>query len=174
MNQQALASVLLRVFGIYVVYSAISILSSSVILQGYAYYSSFPGDTFSLIGMIGAAWLIQLAFGIVLTLFARRISKFFFAENLMVADVGGIDEHVLFHVGICLMGVWFLFSNIPSFLLEANAWFRAQAYDGNQYLQESADQSYDYLPYYTIMIATSLVLIFRGKSLSNWIFKHSK
>ena len=181
MNQQALSSVLLRVYGIYIVYSTISVLSGGLLMQTYSYWNVDSEGAFSFIAIMSTVWFIQFVFGIVLIIASRKISKFCFPENLVISEGGTINESVLFHIGICLVGIWFLISNLPSFLLQGFAWFKTQATNtapvsarSEELYGPSSGISYDHLPYYTIMVVLSLILIFRSKSLANWIFRCSK
>ena len=73
MNQQALASVLLRVYGIYIVYSTIAMLGGSILLT--------PTGYMDLIRVMASAFFIQLFIGVVLIILSGKFSKFFFSQH---------------------------------------------------------------------------------------------
>lgn len=123
-------------------------------------------------GWIGAGILTRAVFGAVLILFAERVSRFLFRETENVITAGAINGSALFWVGLSILGFYFLLSYLPALVEVAVHWFRSEATDARA-------PDFDPGPYYSpveliVMTVLSLFLIFRSKSVCDWVIRVSK
>jgi hypothetical protein len=174
MKQIALSTVLLKIWGLALVFSVASKLSA-----GYAvgtiisFLESQPDMGLAYLGIVTLGYVLQLAAGICLMVYGGKVSKMLFKEDREVISSGIIDPRAILPVGICLIGVFFFVKHIPSAVPQFVQWFRWKA--------EGLDlQSGSVFPFQTeviaslIMVLLSLVLIFRGKQIGAFISKNQR
>lgn len=123
-------------------------------------------------GWLGVAVMTKAVLGFLLVIFAEKIARFLFKENTSIITDGAINGTALFRVGLSLLGFYFLLSYLPALMAFAEYWFRTEA-------AEVKTPDFDPRPYYSpvqliVMTVLSLILIFRNKTIANWVIRASK
>ncbi len=173
MNQVAFSTVILRLIGFYIVYNLIAWLAMGLVIpQGLFMSVEAEGQRPVLLGWLGLGVATRAALGIVLVLFAGKISWLLFSEGTNVITDGAINGAALLWVGLSLMGCYFLVSYVPSLVDIGLHWLRAEASDASM-------RGFIYAPYHSpigpaVMTVLSLFLIFKSRTISNWVIRVSK
>ena len=87
MNQQSLATVILRILGLTYFYASITaFFSGNMLMQVMSLNDTYGEEKISLMAVIGSMVGIQSLLGIILMIFAGMISKVLFKENKEVIE----------------------------------------------------------------------------------------
>lgn len=166
MNQQALATVILRIVGLTYFYAAItSVVSGGIFSQVVVFNQVSEEETISLLAVLGSLVGIQLLFGLVLMVFAKPIAKVLFKENEKVIEAQAMTATTLIHAAVPIVGLYFFITYFPGFITTAIQWYKEQAGPPTgmppQYGIAMANA--------TIMMALSLFITLRSKSISRFL-----
>ena len=173
MSQVAFATVILRLIGFYIVYELIAGIAMGAIIQQ-ALFMPFDPESQRLVffGWLGIAFLTRVGVGVALIIFAERISRFLFREEQKVITDGAINGAALFWVGLSLLGFYFFISYLPALVDILLQWFRTEA-------AETHTPDFSRGPYYSpietmVMVVLSLFLIFKSKTVCDWVTRVSR
>ena len=170
MNQQALATVILRIVGLTYFYAAITaVVSSGVFSQVVVFNQASEEENISivavLISMIGA----QCFFGLLLMIFAKPISRILFKENEKVNEEKTLAASTLIQAAVPIVGLYFFITYFPGFITTAIQWYKENAVPPTgmppQYGIPMANA--------TIMIVISLFIILRSKSITRFLTRNA-
>ena len=166
MNQQALATVILRIVGLTYFYAAITaIVSGGIFSQVVNFNQVSEGENISLAAVLGSMIGIQCLFGLVLMIFAKPISKTLFSENEKVNDEKTLTATTLIQATVPIVGLYFFITYFPGFITTAIQWYKEKAGPPTgmppQYGVAMANA--------TIMMILSLIITLRSKSISRFL-----
>ncbi len=180
MSQQGLGEVFLRVIGVII---TIQFFSGVFISIGTPQsFSNFgPGNSLLHIAFSLLFSLPTILVGLFLVLFGGRLSKFLFRENKDISPSQSIDSVQMGHIGITMVGIWFLISSIPDFAIEGFYWFKEQVhtpdpglYPEEYYGAKIPSYAKENLIYTSIFIGVSAVLILKAEAFANLLFNRTK
>lgn len=166
MNQQALATVILRILGLSYFYTSISaFLSGGMTMQVMALNDAYGEEKISIMAIVGSMIGVYFLFGIVLMIFAKPLSRLLFKENEKVNEEKTLTATTLIQAAVPLVGLYFLITYLPDFITTAVQWYKEQAGPPTgmppQYGAAMAN--------YTIMIIISLFITLRSKTISRFL-----
>lgn len=168
MNQQALATIILRIVGLTYFYETITAFVSGGILSQVILFNQISdGETISLLAVLVSAIGIQSLFGLVLMIFAKPISKRLFKENEPVNEAKTLSATTLIQAAVPIVGLCFLITFLPGFITTAILWFQEKAGPPTgmppQYGTAMANS--------TIMMVLSLVIVLRSRTVSRFLIQ---
>ena len=105
MNQVAISTVLIRLFGLYVFLTGVIQFCENLWVGGRA-----------MLPYVFSMLLAYSLIGVGITLVARKVSGFLFTENKCVVGKGRISESALMSVGVALIGVYLFGKSAPSLI----------------------------------------------------------
>lgn len=115
MNQQALATVILRILGLYYFYTSVTaFFSGSMFVHVIALGEVDREDEFGILAIILSLIGIYSLFGIVLIVFAKPISKLLFKENEKLIEDKIFSSTTLIEAAVPLVGLYFLATYFPA------------------------------------------------------------
>jgi len=166
MNQQALATIILRIVGLTYFYAAITaFVSGGVFSQVVNFNQISEGENISLVGVLVSMIGIQSIFGLVLMIFAKSISKALFKENEKVNEEKTLTATTLIQAAVPIVGLYFFITYFPGFITTAIQWYKEQAGPPTgmppQYGVAMANS--------TIMMVLSLFITLRSRSISRFL-----
>lgn len=166
MNQQALATVILRIVGLTYFYAAITaVVSSGVFSQVVIFNQASEEENISLVAVLVSIIGVQSLFGLVLMICAKPISKVLFKENEKVNEEKTLTATTLIHSAVPIVGLYFFITYFPGFITTAIQWYKEQAGPPTgmppQYGAAMANS--------TIMVIISLFITLRSKSISRFL-----
>lgn len=169
MNQAAFATVILRLIGFYIVYDLLAGLAMGLIIQQVLFMpSDLESERWVFFGWLGISLMTRIGVGVILILFAERISRILFREEQKVITDGMINGAALFWVGLSLLGFYFLIAYLPSLIEIGFQWFKAEATDSDRLLGTRVHGTY-YSPIEPIVMSIlSLFLIFKSRTICSW------
>ncbi|WP_309017877.1 hypothetical protein [Pelagicoccus sp. SDUM812003] len=125
-------------------------------------YDSENGSAF--LQIITISLVTQALLGLLLCFSASKISNLLFKENSTIIFEGRIDAQALLSVGIGLIGVYILVSNLPGFLESGFRWVKTTA------SSTSVDDQFSvhgpFALHSTIMVVAGLVLAAKRSAIS--------
>ena len=109
MNQVAFSTVILRLIGFYIIYNLIADLSMGAFIR-HAFFMAegLEDGRTAFVGWIVTSFLVKALLGLVLIMFASKISRLLFAEGEIVINAGQINGVALFLGGPKSVGILFL------------------------------------------------------------------
>ena len=166
MNQQALATIILRIVGLTYFYGALTgFVSGGVFWQIVNFNQISEGEKISLVGVLVSLIGIQSMFGLVLMIFAKPVSKALFKENEKVNEEKSLTATTLTQAAVPIVGLYFLITYLPGFITTAIQWFKERAGPPTgmppQYGIAMANA--------TIMMVISLFITLRSKTISRFL-----
>lgn len=166
MNQQSLATVILRILGLSYSYSSISgFLSGGMTMQVMSLNDAYGEEKISALAVMFSMVGIYSLFGLLLMVFAKPISKFLFKENEQLNDEGTLTAATLIEAAVPLVGLYFVITSSPDFIFTAIQWYKEQAGPPTglspQYAAAMAN--------YTIMMVISLFITLRSKTIVRFL-----
>ncbi|MCC5788680.1 MAG: hypothetical protein JJT75_03525 [Opitutales bacterium] len=123
-----------------------------------------------------AYFIIKLAVAMVVILKARTFACFLFPKDETVWESPQITPPFLLWLGIILIALYQLTHFLPSSLWETFRWFRAEVKaQSTQGLIDLYSHDQVYFPIDSfIVVVLCAILLFRGKTLANWLYRNSK
>ena len=166
MNQQAIATVILRIVGLTYFYAAITaVVSSGIFSQVVVFNQASEEENISLVAVLVSMIGVQCIFGLVLMIFAKPISKVLFKENEKVNEEKTLTATTLIQAAVPIVGLYFFITYFPGFITTAIQWYKEQAGPPTgmppQYGAAMANA--------TIMMVLSLFITLRSKSISRFL-----
>ena len=166
MNQQAIATVILRIVGLTYFYAAITaVVSSGIFSQVVVFNQASEEENISLVAVLVSMIGVQCLFGLVLMIFANPISKVLFKENEKVNEEKTLTATTLIQAAVPIVGLYFFITYFPEFITTAIQWYKEQAGPPTgippQYGAAMANA--------TIMMILSLFITLRSKSISRFL-----
>jgi len=166
MNQQAIATVILRIVGLTYFYAAITaVVSSGIFSQVVVFNQASEEENISLVAVLVSMIGVQCIFGLVLMIFAKPISKVLFKENEKVNEEKTLTATTLIQAAVPIVGLYFFITYFPGFITTAIQWYKEQAGPPTgmppQYGAAMANAS--------IMMILSLFITLRSKSISRFL-----
>ena len=166
MNQQAIATVILRIVGLTYFYAAITaVVSSGIFSQVVVFNQAREEETISLVAILVSMIGIQCIFGLALMIFAKPISKVLFKENEKVNEEKTLTATTLIQAAVPIVGLYFFITYFPGFITTAIQWYKEQAGPPTgmppQYGAAMANA--------TIMMILSLFITLSSKSISRFL-----
>lgn len=174
MNQVALSSVLIRLYGLYLLCSTIAQIGSSYLFQ--QTYYMFDADAtagYYAIGFFSLAVILQIAAGVIMIVLGGKISRLLFPDNRAVIADGSINGEALLYIGVALIGVYFFAGYLPAALNVVFDWFSSNAASNSYGASETEYRDLRSIEY-LIMLFVSSVLIFRRKTICEWMGRVAK
>jgi hypothetical protein len=171
MNQQSLATVILRILGLTYFYASITaFFSGNMLMQVMSLNDIYGEEKISLMAVVGSMVGIQSLLGIILMIFAGMISKVLFKENKEIIEERTLTVNTLIQAAVPIVGLYFVVSNLPKFLIVAVGWYqeRASAPTGMrpQHGMEMA--------HYTIMMILSIFITLRSQTICRFLTRNTK
>jgi hypothetical protein len=171
MNQQSLASVILRILGLTYFYTAITaFFSGNMLMQVISLNDTYGEEKISVMAVIGSMVGIQSLLGIILMVFAGFISKVLFKENKEITEERTLTANTLIQAAVPIVGLYFVVSYLPKFLIVAGGWYQEQASAPSgmapQYGMEMA--------HYTIMMILSIFITLRSQTICRFLTRNTK
>jgi hypothetical protein len=171
MNQQSLATVILRILGLSYVYNAITALfSGNVLMQVMSVNEAYGEEHISLMVIIGGIVGMQSLFGIILMVFAGSVSKVLFKKDEGISGNGTLTANALIQAAVPIVGLYFAVSYFPRFIIVAIGWFQVQAGPPSGMPFQSGAE----MAHYTIMMVLSIFITLRSKSISRILIRNAK
>lgn len=170
MNQQALATVILRIVGLTYFYAAITaVVSSGIFSQVVIFNQLSEGENISMVAVLSSMIGVQCLFGLVLMIFAKPISKALFNENEKVNEEKTLTATTLIQAAVPLVGLYLFVTYFPSFISTTIQWYKEKAGPPTgmppQYGIAMANS--------TIMMVMSLFITLRSKSISHFLTRNT-
>jgi hypothetical protein len=168
MNQQAIATIILRILGLSYFYSSIAAyLSSGTTMQLMAFNEAHGEERVSILAVVGSLVGIYWLFGLVLMVAAKPISRLLFRDNEAVTAAEGLSAATLIQAAVPLVGLYFVLNTLPNFVTTAVHWFGEKAGPPTgmppQYGTAMANV--------TILMVISLFITLRSKTLSRFLIR---
>jgi hypothetical protein len=162
MNQQAIATIILRILGLSYFYSsAASFFGGSMTMQVMSLNDAYGEEKISILAVMFSMIGIYSLFGLILIIFAKPIAKILFKENEKVNEEKTLTATTLIQAAVPLVGLYFFITYFPGFVTTTVQWFKEAAGPPTgmppQYGLAMANS--------TIMIVLSLLLIVKSKGL---------
>jgi hypothetical protein len=166
MNQQALATVILRIVGLTYFYAAITaVVSSGVFSQIVVFNQVSEEENISIVAVLVSMIGVQCLFGLVLMIFAKPISRVLFKENEKLNEEKTLTATTLIQAAVPIVGLYFFITYFPGFITTAIQYYKEQAGPPTgmppQYGAAMANS--------TIMMIISLFITLRSKSISRFL-----
>ena len=166
MNQQAIATVILRIVGLTYFYAAITaVVSSGVFSQVVVFNQTSEEENISIVAVLVSMIGVQCLFGLLLMIFAKPISKVLFKENEKVNEEKTLTASTLIQAAVPIVGLYFFITYFPGFITTAIQWYKEQAGPPTgmppQYGTAMANS--------TIMMIISLFITLRSRSISRFL-----
>lgn len=166
MNQQAIATVILRIVGLTYFYAAVTAVVSGGIFSQIAVFNQVSEEeNISVLAVLSSLIGVQLLFGLLLMIFAKPISKALFKENEKVNEEKTLTAPTLIHAAVPIVGLCFFITYFPGFITTATQWYKEKAGPPTgmppQYGVAMANA--------TIMIVLSLIITLRSRSISRFL-----
>lgn len=166
MNQQSLATVILRILGLTYIYTAISaFFSGNMIRQVMNLNEVYGEEKISLLAVIASIVGVQSLLGILLMVFAGSISKLLFKKNQAITNERTLTATTLIQAAVPIVGLYFTVSYLPNFLTIAVRWYQEQAGPPTGMPPQYGAQ----MAQYTIMIVLSLCILLRSRTISRFL-----
>ena len=170
MNQQALATVILRIVGLTYFYAAVTaVVASGVFSQVVVFNQTSEEENISIVAVLVSMIGVQCLFGLVLMIFARPISKVLFKVNEEKTLPCHLSSATLIEAAVPLVGLYFLITYFPGFITTAIEWYKEKAGPPTgmppQYGIPMANS--------TIMIVISLFITLRSKSITRFLTRNA-
>lgn len=166
MNQQALATVILRIVGLTYFYAALTtFVNGGIFLQVANYKEISGGENVSLVAVLSSIIGIKSLFGLVLMIFAEPISKTLFKKNEKVTEEKTLTANTLIQAAVPIVGLYFVITYFPEFITTAIQWYKENAGPPTgmppQYGMAMANS--------TILMVLSLFIMLRSQSISRFL-----
>ena len=166
MNQQAIATVILRIVGLTYFYAAITaVVSSGIFSQVVVFNQASEEENISLVAVLVSMIGVQCIFGLVLMIFAKPISMVLFKENEKVNEEKTLTATTLIQAAVPIVGIYFFITYFPGFITTAIQWYKEQAGPPTgmppQYGAAMANS--------TIMMILSVFITLKSKSISRFL-----
>lgn len=166
MNQQALATVILRIVGLTYFYAAITaVVSSGVFSQVVVFNQVSEEENISIVAVLVSMIGVQCLFGLVLMIFAKLISRVLFKENEKLNEEKTLTATTLIQAAVPLVGLYFVITYFPYFMTTAIEWYKEQAGPPT----EMPPQYGSAMANNTIMMIISLFITLRSKTVSRFL-----
>ena len=166
MNQQALATIILRIVGLTYFYAAITaVVSSGIFSQVVIFNQVSEEENISMSAVLFSMVGIQCLFGLMLMVFAAPISRLLFKENEKLNEEKTLTATILIQAAVPIVGLYFFITYFPGFITTAIQWYKEQAGPPTgmppQYRTAMANS--------TITMILSLFITLRSKSISRFL-----
>lgn len=166
MNQQALATIILRIVGLTYFYAAITaVVSSRIFSQVVIFNQISEEENISMSAVLFSMIGIQCLFGLMLMVLAKPISRLLFRENEKLNEEKTLTATTLIQAAMPLVGLYFLITYFPGFITTAIEWYKEKAGPPTgmppQYGMAMASS--------TIMMVTSLFITLRSKTITRFL-----
>jgi hypothetical protein len=166
MNQQALATIILRVLGLSYFYSsATGFISGGMTMQVMSLNEAYGEEKISILAVMFSVIGVYCLFGLALMIFAKPIARILFRENEKLNDEKVLTATTLINAAVPIVGLYFFITYFPGFITTAVHWF-----------QEKAGPPTGMPPQYgaamanaTIMMVISLFITLRSRSISRFL-----
>lgn len=128
MTQQQLSTVVLRLFGVYYTFFAVShMFINGVMYQAYSHLPTLGEVGLVTWLMFSVHFLLHVCAGLILIFFAKRVSKWIFPNDELLIT-GGLQSSVaIFRSGISLLGIYILAGETPEFIAISIQWIKERA-----------------------------------------------
>lgn len=171
MNQQAIATIILRILGLSYFYSSISaFLSGGMAMQIMGLNEAYGEGQFSIMAVVMSMLGVYFLFGLVLMIFAKPLSRLLFRANEKVNEETTLTANTLIEAAVPLVGLYFLISYFPGFVTTAVEWYK-----------EKAGPTTGMPPQYgiamassTIMIVVALFITLRSRTVVRFLTRNAK
>ena len=171
MNQQALATVILRILGLSYVYNAITgLFSGNMLMQVMSLNETYGEEHISLMVVVVSLVGIHSLFGIILMVFAGSVSNLLFKEDKGTTGKEALAANALIQAAVPIVGLYFSVSYFPRFIIVAIGWFQEQAAAPSGMPYQSGSE----MAHYTIMMVLSIFITLRSKSISRVLIRNAK
>jgi len=166
MNQQAIATIILRILGLSYFYSSITaFLSGGMTMQVMALNEAYGEEKISIMAIVVSMVGVYFLFGLVLMIFAKPIARLLFKENEKLNEEKTLTATTLIQASVPLVGLYFVITYSPDFITTAIQWYKEKAGPPTgmppQYGAAMAN--------YTIMMVISLFITLRSKTISRFL-----
>lgn len=168
MNQQSLATVILRILGLSYFYSSLAgFFSGNMTMQVMSLNESYgkEGISISLLAVMFSLVGVYSLFGLLLMVFAKPVARFLFKENEAVNEEKMLTATTLIEAAVPLVGLYFFISYFPNFITTTIQWFQERAGPPTGMLPQYGMA----MANYTIMIMISLFITLKSRSISRFL-----
>ncbi|MEM9017494.1 MAG: hypothetical protein AAGC68_10810 [Verrucomicrobiota bacterium] len=166
MNERSLATVILTILGLSYLYDSLSVLVTGAWTYSLLASSLHPdqGD-FQLELFLTSVVTIQLVFGLILMIFARKISRVLFSGEEPISGDSSVSAASLVQAAVPILGIYLTLHSAPQFLSTSFHWFH-----------EKAGPSSGMPPLYseamfqnTLLFLLSVILLLKHRSIGLWL-----
>lgn len=128
MNQQALATVILRILGLSYFYSsAAGFFSGNMTMQVVSLNDAYGEEKVGILAIMLSVIGIYSFFGLLLIVFAKPIAKLLFKKNEKLNEEKTLSSTSLVEAAVPLVGLYFLVTYFPGFITTAIEWYKEKA-----------------------------------------------
>lgn len=171
MNQQAIATVILRILGLSYFYSsATGFFSGNMTMQVMSLNESYGEEKIGILAIMFSVIGIYSLFGLLLIVFAKPISKLLFKKNEKLNEEKTLSSTTLIEAAVPLVGLYFLITYFPGFITTAIEWYKEKAGPPTgmppQYGMAMASS--------TIMMIVALVITLRSRTITRFLTRNAK
>jgi heme/copper-type cytochrome/quinol oxidase subunit 2 len=166
MNQQTLATVILRILGLSYFYSSLAgFFSGNITMQAMSLNEAYGEEKIGVLTVMFSMIGVYFLFGLVLMIFAKPIAKLLFKENEKLNEEKTLSSRTLIEAAVPLVGLYFLITYFPGFITTAIEWYKEKAGPPTgmppQYGMAMASS--------TIMIVVALFITLRSKTITQFL-----
>jgi hypothetical membrane protein len=166
MNQQSLATVILRILGLSYFYSSITgFFSGNLTMQAMSLNEAYGEEKISVLAIMFSVIGVYCLFGLALMIFAKPIAKLLFKENEKLNEEKTLTATALIQAAVPIVGLYFFITYFPGFITTAIQWYKEQAGPPTgmppQFGAAMANA--------TIMMVISLFITLRSRSISRFL-----
>jgi len=171
MNQQSLATLILRILGLSYFYNSIvGFFSGNFTMQVMSLNEAYGEEKISILAVMFSLIGVYFLFGLALMFFAKPISRVLFRENESLSEEKTLTSTTLIQAAVPLVGLYFLMTYFPDFITTAIRWYQEKAGPPTgmppQYGAAMAN--------YSILMAISLFITLRSRTISRFLIRSTK